>query len=244
MQVLVLAGGLGSRMWPRTATVPKALLPVAGRPFAERQVELLARQGVDDIVFAIAYLGDKVRDALGDGRRWGVRIRYSDEGADRRGTGGAVRMFAASGFADDAFAVLYGDSYLPTDYPAVWDAYARSGLPALMTVLENNDRWDTSNASFGPGGTLRYRKGAGTGAGMTYIDYGLSVVSRGVVLDRVPPDEAIDLADVLSELGERGELGGFEVSDRFYEIGSNEGLEELEALLAGQHVRRSAEARA
>jgi NDP-sugar pyrophosphorylase family protein len=219
-------------MRPRTTTVPKALLPVAGRPFAERQVELLAAHGVDDIVFAIGHLGDKIRNTVGDGRRWGVRIRYSDEGADRRGTGGAVRLFAASGLADGAFAVLYGDSYLPTDYSAVWEAYASSGLPALMTVVENNDRWDTSNATFGPGGRVRYRKGAGARAGMTYIDYGLSVVSRGVVLERVPPDGASDLADFFAELGERGELGGYEVRDRFYEIGSDNGLDDLEALLA------------
>jgi NDP-sugar pyrophosphorylase family protein len=219
-------------MRPRTTTVPKALLPVAGRPFAERQVELLAAHGVDDIVFAIAHLGDKIRYTVGDGRRWGVRIRYSDEGADRRGTGGAVRLFAASGLADCAFAVLYGDSYLPTDYSAVWEAYASSGLPALMTVVENNDRWDTSNATFGPEGRLRYRKGAGARAGMTYLDYGLSVISRGVVLERVPPAGVSDLADFFAELGERGELGGYEVRDRLYEIGSDDGLDDLEALLA------------
>lgn len=232
MQVLILAGGLGTRLWPRTATVPKALLPVAGRPFAEHQLELLAANGVDDIVFAIGHLGDKIRRALGDGRRWGVRVGYSDEGAERRGTGGAVRLFAASGLADDEFAVLYGDSYLPIDYRAVWEAYARGGRPVLMTVLENRDRWDVSNAALAPTGELQYRKGAGVRAGMTYIDYGLSVVARGVVLERVPPDGASDLADFFAELGEHGELGGFEVRDRFYEIGSDDGLDALEALLA------------
>jgi NDP-sugar pyrophosphorylase family protein len=232
VQVLILAGGLGSRMWPRTANIPKALLPVAGRPFAERQLDLLAANGVDDIVFAIAHLGDMIRRALGDGQRWGVRIRFCDEGAHPRGTGGAVRLFAESGLADDEFAVLYGDSYLPIHYPAVWEAYAGCGLPALMTVHENRDRWDVSNAAFGPGGRLRYRKGAGEVGGMTYIDYGLSVVSRGLVLDRVPPDVASDLADFFTELGNRGELGGYVVRDRFYEIGSEDGIEDLESLLA------------
>jgi NDP-sugar pyrophosphorylase family protein len=240
VQVLVLAGGLGSRMWPRTAEVPKALLPVAGRPFAERQVELLAANGVDDIVFAIAYRGDMIRSTLGDGRRWGLRLRYSDEGANRRGTGGAVRLFAESGVADDVFAVLYGDSYLPIDYPAVWDAYARSGLPALMTVVENRDQWDISNAAFGPRGRLRYRKGAGEPGGMTHIDYGLSVVSRGLTVDRLPADAASDLADFFAALGERGELGGYEVRDRFYEIGSDDGIADLEELLSpGPGAHRS-----
>jgi NDP-sugar pyrophosphorylase family protein len=232
VQVVVLAGGLGTRMWPRTATVPKALLPVAGRPFAEHQVELLAASGIEDIVFAVAYRGDMIRRALGDGRRWGVGIRYSDEGTDLRGTGGAVRVFAASGLADEVFAVIYGDSYLPIDYAAVWDAYGDPDLPALMTVLENHGRWDTSNAAFGPDGRLRYRKGAGERSGMTYIDYGLSVLARDVVLGRVPPDSPFDLADLFAELSERGELRGYEVWERFYEIGSDRGLADLEELLA------------
>lgn len=232
VQVVILAGGLGTRMWPRTATMPKALLPVAGRPFAEHQVELLAAAGIEEIVFAIACRGEMIRQALGDGRRWGVRIRYSDEGADLRGTGGAIRLFAASGLADEAFAVLYGDSYLPIDYAAVWDAYDDCGLPALMTVLQNHDRWDTSNAAFGPGRRLRYRKGAGERCGMTYVDYGLSVLTRDVVLQCVPPGGAPDLADLFSELGDKGGLAGYEVRERFYEIGSADGLADLEELLA------------
>ncbi|MGH9248339.1 MAG: sugar phosphate nucleotidyltransferase [Acidimicrobiales bacterium] len=232
VQILILAGGLGTRLWPRTASVPKALVPVAGRPFAEHQLELLAANGIEDIVFAVAYRGDMIRRALGDGRRWGVRIRYSDEGTDLRGTGGAVRLFATSALADEIFAVIYGDSYLLIDYADVWEAFDRCGLPALMTVLENRDRWDTSNAAFVPDGRLRYRKGAGDRRGMTYIDYGLSVLTRDLVLERVAPDGAHDLADLFAELGERGELAGHEVAERFYEIGSDDGLADLEALLA------------
>jgi len=196
VQVLVLAGGLGTRMRPRTDTMPKALLPVAGRPFAERQVELLVDNGVDDIVFAVAYLGHMIHDALGDGRRWGIGIRYVDEGDHRRGTGGATRLFVDSGLADDDFAVLYGDSYLPIDYQAVWDAYATADRPALMTVIRNHDRWDTSNAELAEG-RVRYRKGAGPETGMTYIDYGLSVVSARVVSERIPRDAVSDLDEIV-----------------------------------------------
>ena len=232
MQVLVLAGGLGTRMRPRTETLPKALVPVAGRPFAERQVELLASRGVDDIVFAIAYLGHMIRDVLGDGSRWGVSIRYVDEGERRRGTGGATRLFIDSGLADDDFAVLYGDSYLPIDYRAVWEAYAGCGLPALMTLVRNHDRWDTSNASLDGEGRVRYRKGGGVVAGLNYIDYGLSVVSASVVSERIPHGAVSDLAELFYDLGERGLLGGFEVSERFYEVGSEAGIADLEEMLA------------
>jgi NDP-sugar pyrophosphorylase family protein len=232
VQILVLAGGLGTRMRPRTDTMPKALLPVAGRPFAERQVELLVEAGVDDIVFAVAYLGDMIRDALGDGRRWGISIRYVDEGEHRRGTGGATRLFVDSGLADDDFAVLYGDSYLPIDYQAVWDAYAAAHQPALMTVIRNHNRWDASNAELDAEGRVRYRKGAGPETGMTYIDYGLSVVSARVVSERIPRNAVSDLAELFTDLGERGMLAGFEVYERFYEVGSESGIADLEDMLA------------
>jgi NDP-sugar pyrophosphorylase family protein len=232
VQVLVLAGGLGTRMLPRTDTMPKALLPVAGRPFAERQVELLAAHGVEDVVFSIAYLGDMIRDTLGDGGHLGVRIRYVDEGEPRRGTGGAVRLFVDSGLAADHFAVLYGDSYLPIDYAAVWDAYAACGQPALMTVFRNHGRWDASNAEIGDDGRVRYRKGAGPDSGFTCIDYGLSVVSAEVVLEHVPDNTVADLAGLFTDLGERGMLAGFEVHERFYEVGSEGGIADLEDMLA------------
>lgn len=232
MQVLVLAGGLGTRMRPRTETMPKALLPVLGRPFAERQVELLADHGVDDIVFSIAYLGHMIRDALGDGSRFGVRIRYVDEGTELRGTGGAVRFFTDSGLADETFAVLYGDSYLPIDYAAVWDAYDACGRPALMTVIRNHGRWDASNADLGVDGLVRYDKRVGTEAGFTWIDYGLSVVSARVVPEYVPRDTISDLAGLFTDLGERGMLAGFEVHERFYEVGSVDGIADLEDMLS------------
>jgi len=231
MQVLVLAGGLGTRMLPHTAARPKALLPVAGRPFAEHQVELLAANGVHDIVFSIAYKGSMIREALGDGSRWNVRIRYVDEGDERRGTGGAVRLFADSGPADDDFAVLYGDSYLPVPYEPVWRAYADCGAPALMTVLENADRWDASNVRLEPGGRVRYRKGEHSLGRLTHIDYGLSVLSAPTVLARIPGDTVADLAEMLTALGDEGLLAGYEVHERFYEIGSPDGIDDLERLL-------------
>jgi NDP-sugar pyrophosphorylase family protein len=212
--------------------MPKALLPVLGRPFAERQVELLASHGVDDVVFSIAHLGHMIRDALGDGRRFGVRIRYVDEGSELRGTGGAVRLFTDSGLADDRFAVLYGDSYLPIDYAAVWDAFAECGQPALMTVIRNHDRWDASNAELGADGLVRYVKGAGPEAGFTWIDYGLSVVSAKVVFEHIPHDAVSDLAGLFTHLGERGMLAGFEVHERFYEVGSEDGITDLEDVLS------------
>ena len=130
-------------------------------------------------------------------------------------------------FRSDAFFVLYGDSFLPIDFGAVERAYGESGKPALMTVLRNADRWDKSNARFDGKTVLEYDKRS-PGAEMEYIDYGLSVLTRGV-LAPYPDDEPLDLADVLPRLSVNGELAGFEVFERFYEIGSHQGLAETQA---------------
>src|SRR3954447_4437243 len=134
MQCVILAGGLGTRMWPQARTVPKTLLPVAGQPFAHWQLTWLAAGGVTSVVYSIAHLGDQVREFVGDGSAWNMGVRYADEGDVLRGTAGALRLALEEGLLEDRFLVLYGDSWLQVDPRAVSDAHARSGLPALMTV--------------------------------------------------------------------------------------------------------------
>ncbi len=148
MQVVILAGGLGTRMRSVAADIPKCLIPVAGRPFADHQLRWLARRGVTDVVYSIGHLGEQVRAFAGDGARWNLEIRYVDEGSDLRGTAGALRLALDTGLLEERFAVLYGDSYLDADLKAVDAGHRASGLPALMTVYRNAGRWEESNAVF------------------------------------------------------------------------------------------------
>lgn len=233
MQCVILAGGLGTRMLPRTEEIPKALVPVNGVPFAHRQLDLLARNGITEVLYSIGHLGGLLRDAVGDGHRWGMTVRYVDEGLPLRGTGGALRSALDAGALEPSFLVLYGDSYLPIRYADVSDAFRTSGLPALMTVLRNDDRWDASNVQFEEGRILRYDKRA-RGAErerMHHIDYGLSAIERRIIDARVDPTGFSDLADLYRDLSVDGLLAGLEVDQRFYEVGSPEGLAELEAHL-------------
>ncbi|MCZ6636696.1 MAG: NTP transferase domain-containing protein [Alphaproteobacteria bacterium] len=243
MQCLILAGGLGDRMKPATETVAKALLPVCGRPFADYQLTWLAGQGVTGVVYAIGHKGGQIRDFAGDGGRWGLEATYSDEGETGLGTGGAVRLAVDHGLLGDepggGFLVLYGDSYLSIDIGRVWAASDRGARP-LMCVHRNDGRWDASNAVFEDGHVTRFEKGlAGKGGadaaelGMDCIDYGLSVLTGDIVREYVPAGVTFDLADVHRRLAETGELLGFEATERFYEIGSPEGLADLEAYLGG-----------
>ena len=234
MRCLILAGGLGDRMKPVTETVAKALIPVCGRPFADYQLTWLASQGVKRVVYAIGHKGDQIRDFVGDGGRWGLNVAYSDEGETGRGTGGAVRLAVDHGLLADGFLVLYGDSYLSIDIDAVWAA-SDGGAKPLMCVLRNKGRWDASNAVLKDGHVTCYEKDRVDAAaiGMDYIDYGLSVLNGDIVRETIPAGATFDLAQVHRRLAETGELLGFEATERFYEIGSPEGLADLEAYLGG-----------
>ena len=227
LPVAVLAGGLARRLRPVTDKVPKALLPVAGRPFIHWQLELLAQQDITEAVLCVGYLGEQIQAVVGDGACFGISVRYSFDGESLLGTGGALKR--ALPMLGTAFFVLYGDSYLPYSFAAAQAAYAASRVAGLMTVFCNDNRWDRSNVLFREGRIVEYNKRAPT-PGMTHIDYGLGILAAQA-LEKLPDDAAFDLADVYHELSLRGELAGLEVGERFYEIGSARGLDETEDYL-------------
>jgi NDP-sugar pyrophosphorylase family protein len=217
-----------------TETIPKALVEVAGRPFAEHQIEWLAGQGIDRIVLCVAHLGDRIQATLGNGARWNLSIEYVFDGERLLGTGGALkRALPALG---GPFFVLYGDSLLTCDLRAIERTFTESGRAGLMTVFRNDDRWDRSNVLFENGRVLRYDKQART-PDMRHIDYGLGVLTPRALMP-FPSDRAFDLAPVYQHLLAAGDLAAVEVTDRFYEIGSPEGLEEARAFLTAQNAMR------
>lgn len=233
MQCVILAGGLGTRLYPATRTIPKCLVEVAGRPFAHWQLEWLASQGVNRVVYSIGHLGELIRAEIGDGTSWGVAVTYVDEGAEPVGTGGALRIAVERGAADDEFFVLYGDSYLSIDLGAVAADFRRRRPDALMTVYRNQGRFETSNAVFADGMVTHYEKGlADPPPEMRFVDYGLSVLHGAAVLETVAPGAPSDVADAFTTLSSAGRLAGFEASERFFEIGSPSGLADLERHLA------------
>jgi NDP-sugar pyrophosphorylase family protein len=212
-----------------TRDTPKCLLEVAGRPFVHHQLWQLSKQGVRRIVMCVGHLGEKVVEALGHGSEFGLDLVYSFDGPELRGTAGALRR--ALPLLGPAFFVLYGDSYLECNYAEVQDAYENAGTLALMTVFRNEGQWDKSNIEFIGGRILAYDKVSRSPA-MQYIDYGLGILDQRA-LESVRENSHHDLAMVYKEMLERGELGGFEVTERFYEIGSVAGLEETRRYLAG-----------
>jgi NDP-sugar pyrophosphorylase family protein len=232
MQCVILAGGLATRMRPLTDALPKALLLAAGRPFIDYQLEWLAKVGVDKVLLSVGYRGEMLCEYVGDGSRWGLALTVVDEGPELRGTAGALRLASDRGALDESFLLTYGDSFLPIDFSAVWRAFLACGKPALMTVFRNAGRWDQSNVVFEQG-RVYYDKSRSSRRveDFQHIDYGLSALERDVVSRLVPEQGKHDLAAVLHELSKSDKLAGFEVYQRFFEIGSPSGLSEFEQWL-------------
>ena len=225
--IAILAGGLATRLRPVTETIPKALIEVAGEPFLAHQLRLLRQNGFERVVMLVGYLGEQIQAFAGDGRDFGLQVEYVFDGPRLLGTAGALRR--ALPVLGGEFAVIYGDSYLRCDYSAALAAFLASGRQGLMTVYRNEGLWDTSNVEFASGRILAYDKANRTPA-MRHIDYGLGAF-RGEAFDGVPEFVPYDLATVYQELLARGELAAWESPERFYEIGSVEGIADLEEFL-------------
>lgn len=225
--VAILAGGLATRLRPITEKIPKLLVEVAGEPFFAHQLRLLHAAGLRHVVLCVGYLGEMIVEQYGDGSRWGMKIEYSFDGPKLLGTGGAlIRALPKLG---EQFYVLYGDSYLPIDYLDVGRAFVRSGKQGLMTVFENHEKYDTSNVWYADGAIRVYDK-KNKVPEMHHIDYGLGLL-RAEALAAYPRDGVVDLAVVYGDLVRAGQLAGYEVPERFFEIGSHAGLNELDQLL-------------
>jgi NDP-sugar pyrophosphorylase family protein len=222
LPVAILAGGRATRLRPLTEMIPKALLDIHGEPFIAHQLRLLKSNGIRRVVLCVGYLGEMIQDSIGSGERFGVQVDYSFDGPVLMGTAGAIKR--ALPRLGDSFFVLYGDSYLPCNYRRVAETFHQSGKEALMTVFHNQGLWDRSNIEYAEGRILTYDKQLSTPR-MRHIDYGLGAFKRSAFA-AVPEQAASDLATLYRQLLDSGQLAALEVEERFYEIGSVEGLEE------------------
>lgn len=228
--IAILAGGLATRLRPITEKIPKSLVMVAGKPFLAHQLELLRSHGIYRVVLCVGYLGEMIQRDFGDGSAFDLQLKYSFDGPKLLGTGGAVKQ--ALPLLGGEFFVLYGDSYLPLEYRPVAEFFRRSGKLGCMTVYRNEGRYDTSNVVFRDGEIAVYDK-KNRRPEMRHIDYGLSLF-KAPVFNSYPPDEPFDLAEVMGKLVAKKQLAGYEVTQRFYEMGSPAGLAELETLLTSK----------
>lgn len=223
VQGVILAGGLATRLRPLTDAVPKVMVDIQGKPFLRYQLDLLRKNDVNDIVLCVGHLADKVREHFGDGKAFGVRIRYSDEGPHLMGTAGALKK--AQPMLAKMFLVLDGDSYLALDYKKIMTSFKDRDKLALMVVYKNHDRYDKSNTTIDGDMVKAYDRSRKI-PGMVHIHAGLSVLRREA-LALIPSDRSSSQDELWSELIASDQLMAFTAPGRFYEVGSISGLAEF-----------------
>jgi NDP-sugar pyrophosphorylase family protein len=225
--VAILAGGLATRLWPMTQKIPKSMINIAGVPFIDHQLRYLSAQGVSQVVICAGFLGEVIQAYVGGGSRYSLDVQYSFDGEQLLGTGGSLKK-ALNKLGSDFF-ILYGDSFLPIDFLAVEQVYFKCQKKALMTVFRNKNQWDKSNVYYKNGAIIEYDK-INLKPEMNYIDYGLGVMSKKS-FEPYSCGSKFDLGHVYHNLSLKDELFGYEVFERFYEIGSESGIEETNFFL-------------
>lgn len=226
MQCVILAGGFGTRMLPLTSNIPKALLDVNGHPFIYYQLNWLSKYNITDILVCIGHKGNLIKDFVSN-KFNNLNIDYVDEGENLLGTAGALRLAYDQNKLDSSFLLIYGDSFLPINFKDVFDYQQNHNYPALMTVFKNNNQFDRSNVLI-MNNNILYDKEykINTQDKYTHIDYGLSVLTTNVI-QNIPTKQKSKLSDIFYELSVNNNLYGYEVYNRFYEIGSISGLNDL-----------------
>jgi NDP-sugar pyrophosphorylase family protein len=228
IQVAILAGGLATRLRPLTGEIAKSMVVIQGKPFLEYQLESLQEGGIRDVVLCVGYHGDQIERYFRNGKSFGVNIKYSYDGNNLLGTAGALKN--AERLLQDEFFVMYGDSYLFLDFSAIASYFKSFDKLGLMAVYKNYDQYDTSNVVIGNNLVKKYSKKRKT-KDMVYIDYGASIL-RKRALELVPSGQVYSLEELFDQMIKQEELLAYEVKQRFYQIGSPEGLEEFQEYIS------------
>jgi len=227
VQVAILAGGLATRLRPMTETIPKSLIEINGEPFIFHQLRLLRSKGISNVVICTGYLGEMIEAIVANGHAFGMSVTYSYDGNKLLGTGGAI--VNALDQLDNEFMITYGDSYLDFDYQGLYNFFHESDCLAVMTVFENKNAFDKSNVVFEEGKLHLYSKKI-QDSRMRYIDYGISMVCKSI-FDNKQEGNIFDLSVIFEKLSMKRQLAAYEVPERFYEIGSFQGISDLENYL-------------
>jgi MurNAc alpha-1-phosphate uridylyltransferase len=235
LSAVILAGGLATRLRPTTETIPKSLIEIAGKPFICRQLEYLHTQKITNVVICIGYLGEMIKNVVGDGSKWGIDVEYSSDAPGLMGTGGAIKQ--ALPLLGRFFYVIYGDSYLPINFFEVQKAFFEGNKAGIMTVFENKNEWDKSNVEFKDGKIIEYNK-FNIRPSMHYIDYGLGILSSSA-FDTHSFGVKFDLSEIYNYLSINDQLNGYQVFQRFYEIGSLKGIRDTQEYFLNKELRNS-----
>jgi N-acetyl-alpha-D-muramate 1-phosphate uridylyltransferase len=225
MTLVLLAGGLSTRLRPMTLNIPKAMIKICDEPFISHQLKLFKRENIKNVIICVGFLGEQIVDFVGDGKKFGLNVSFSFDGDKLLGTGGSIKK-ALPKIMDENFFVMYGDSYLDIEFAPIMNFFNEHKKSGLMTVIKNDDKWDKSNVVYTDSRIILYNKRNRT-QDMHFIDYGLGILKKSVFNDW-EENKNFGLDEVYEKLVSKNELLGYEIYKRFYEIGSFEGIKETE----------------
>lgn len=228
--MVIVAGGLATRLGKRSEKIPKSMIKVSGKPFLQYQIELLKQRGIKRILLCIGYLGEQIRTYFGDGKNFGIEIQYSMEVENLLGTGGALKK--AEPLLDNDFFLMWGDSYLLLDYRDIWNAYIKSGYKGLMVIYKNYNQRAKSNVIYKNGKIVLYDKWSSQPE-MIYVDNGLSALNK-VILNEIPSKRKFPVEKIFHKWSKEGKFAAYETKQPFYEIGSTSGLKEFKSFVSHQ----------
>ncbi|MCX6666454.1 MAG: sugar phosphate nucleotidyltransferase [Euryarchaeota archaeon] len=227
MQIVILCGGLATRLGDLAKDTPKSMVLIEGKPFLEHQITFLKYHGVTDIILCVGYLAEKIKDYFDDGKRFGIHIQYSHDGDKPLGPIGALKK--AEPLLEDIFFTMYGDSYVFVEFNTVYSYFTNHRYPALMIVYKNKDKYDRSNLIVHNSKVTCYN--GEKVKEMVYIDYGISIFKKKV-LDIIPKNTFFSTNEFFSDLVAKKQLFALDVNKRFYHIGNPEALEEFKTFVS------------
>jgi MurNAc alpha-1-phosphate uridylyltransferase len=223
---MLLAAGRGERMRPLTDHTPKPLLQVAGHSLLERHLLALKAAGLREFVVNSAHLGNQIREFLGNGSRWGVRISHSPEPSGALDTGGGI-LHALPLLGTQPFVVVNGDIY--SDFPFRFEALRADDLAHLLLV---------ANPAHNPLGDFALANGRVSNVGTPRSTYAGIAILRAELFATCRPGK-FPLAPLLREATESGRVGGQRFEGRWTDVGTPERLQQLRCELAGANTNTS-----
>ena len=244
-QLIILAGGAGTRLRARLGDLPKPMIPVAGKPLLEHQVELARQHGFTDLIFFVHYRADLIAAHFGDGAKFGVRIRHVQE-TEPLGTAGAV--LAGRELLADRFVVMYGDTMVNVDLNRIWTAHEQAGAAATLLLHPNDHPFDSDLVEVdGDNRVLAFHNRPHPPGvwRQNLVNAGLYVLEKSALgtfaSERTPAAGILDFGkDVFPALVARGEkLLGYNSPEFIKDIGTPERYDRISAQYAAGIVQRS-----
>lgn len=227
MKAMILAAGFGERLRPLTEITPKPLLKIHGKPIIQYHIERLARAGIRELVINTSWLGEQIEAFVGDGSRFGVQVAWSRE-AQPLETGGGIRR-ALPLLGCDPFVVINGDVWSTYTYSRLADLQLAEEVDAHLILVDNPDHHLGGDFALCSGERVRY---PGEDVSSTLTFSGISVMRPEIFALYPAASESFPLRDVLRSGIEAGCVSGERFTGVWWDVGTVERLETLNALLA------------